>query len=51
MSTNNIASGLTAELVVYPLIKLAAAHCRELGWGAILFGVLRLIYYVFSLPH
>jgi AGZA family xanthine/uracil permease-like MFS transporter len=51
MSTNNIANGLTAGLVVYSLIKLTAGHCRELGWGAILLGVLYLIYYVFDLPH
>lgn len=51
MSTNNIANGLTAGLVVYSLIKLAAGHCRELGWGAKLPGVLCLIYYVFDLPH
>jgi len=30
---------------------LAAGHCRELGWDAILLGVLCLIYHVFDLPH
>jgi AGZA family xanthine/uracil permease-like MFS transporter len=49
--TYNIANGLTAGLVVYPLIKLAAGRYRELNAGAVLLGVLCLIYYAFGLPH
>ena len=49
--TYNIANGLTAGLVVYPVIKLAAGRYRELNGGAVLLGLLCLIYYVFGLPH
>ncbi len=49
--TYNIANGLTAGLVVYPLIKLASGRYRELSWGAVSLGFLCLIYYIFGLPH
>jgi AGZA family xanthine/uracil permease-like MFS transporter len=49
--TYNIANGLTAGLVVYPIMKLAAGRHQELNWGAVLLGLLCLIYYVFGLPH
>jgi AGZA family xanthine/uracil permease-like MFS transporter len=49
--TYNIANGLTAGLVVYPLIKLASGRYREVTWGAISLGFLCLIYYLFGLPH
>jgi adenine/guanine/hypoxanthine permease len=49
--TYNIANGLTAGLVVHPVMKLAAGRYRELGGGAIMLGVLCLIYYLFGLPH
>jgi adenine/guanine/hypoxanthine permease len=49
--TYNIANGLTAGLVVYPIMKLAAGRYRELNGGAVLLGFLCLIYYVFGLPH
>jgi AGZA family xanthine/uracil permease-like MFS transporter len=49
--TYNIANGLTAGLVVYPIMKLAAGRHQELNWGAVLLGLSCLIYYVFGLPH
>jgi AGZA family xanthine/uracil permease-like MFS transporter len=49
--TYNIANGLTAGLVLYPLMKLLAGRARELKPGAIVLAVLCLIYYVFGLPH
>ena len=49
--TYNIANGLTAGLVVYPVMKLVAGRYRELNWGSVLLGLLCLIYYVFGLPH
>ena len=49
--TYNIANGLTAGLVVYPIMKLATGRHQELNWGAVLLGLLCLIYYVFGLPH
>src|SRR5882724_8903749 len=49
--TYNIANGLTAGLVVYPIGKLAAGRYRELNGGAVALGALCLIYYIFGLPH
>jgi AGZA family xanthine/uracil permease-like MFS transporter len=49
--TYNIANGLTAGLVLYPLMKLLAGRARELEPGAIALALLCLIYYVFGLPH
>jgi len=49
--TYNIANGLTAGLIVYPVIKLASGRYRELSWGAVSLGFLCLIYYIFGLPH
>lgn len=49
--TYNIANGLTAGLVVHPVMKLVAGRYRELNWGAVFLGALCLIYYVFGLPH
>ncbi|HXI83986.1 MAG TPA: NCS2 family permease [Verrucomicrobiae bacterium] len=49
--TYNIANGLTAGLVVYPIGKLTAGRWRELNGGTVVLGVLCLIYYVFGLPH
>lgn len=47
----NIANGLTAGLVLYPLFKLIAGRARELNAGSVVLGLLCLIYYVFGLPH
>ncbi len=49
--TFNIGNGLTAGLVVYPLIKLAAGRFRELTGGVIALGLLCLLYFLFGLPH
>jgi len=49
--TYNIANGLTAGLVVYPIGKLTAGRYRELNGGAVVLGALCLIYYIFGLPH
>jgi AGZA family xanthine/uracil permease-like MFS transporter len=49
--TFNIGNGLTAGLVVYPLIKLAAGRFGELTGGVIALGLLCLLYFVFGLPH
>ena len=47
----NIANGLTAGLLIYPLIKLAAGRGRELSGGSIVLALLCAVYYVFGLPH
>ncbi len=49
--TYNIANGLTAGLVVYPLMKLAAGRARELNGGSIVLALLCLVYYAFGLVH
>ena len=49
--TYNIANGLTAGLVVYPIIKVATGRWQHLNAGSVVLAVLCLIYYVFGLPH
>jgi AGZA family xanthine/uracil permease-like MFS transporter len=49
--TYNIANGLTAGLVLYPLVKLLAGRHRELSAGAVVLGLACGAYYVFGLPH
>ncbi len=49
--TYNIANGLTAGLVLHPLLKLAAGRRREIHPGAVALGALCLVYYLFGLPH
>lgn len=49
--TYNIANGLTAGLVLYPIMKLLAGRAREINAGSIVLAVLCLIYYLFGLPH
>jgi AGZA family xanthine/uracil permease-like MFS transporter len=47
----NIANGLTAGLVVYPIIKVASGRWKELNGGSLALAALCLVYYVFGLPH
>lgn len=47
----NIANGLTAGLVLYPVLKLFCGRARELSAGSVTLGLLCLIYYAFGLPH
>jgi AGZA family xanthine/uracil permease-like MFS transporter len=49
--TYNIGNGLTAGLVVYPLMKLVSGRVKELNWGCVVLGALCALYYVFGLPH
>jgi AGZA family xanthine/uracil permease-like MFS transporter len=49
--TYNIGNGLTAGLVVYPLLKILAGRGRELNVGSILLGLACLTYYVVGVPH
>jgi AGZA family xanthine/uracil permease-like MFS transporter len=49
--TYNIANGLTAGLVIYPLIKLFAGRVKELNWGIVVLALLCSVYYIFGLPH
>jgi AGZA family xanthine/uracil permease-like MFS transporter len=47
----NIANGLTAGLVLHPVMKLLAGRAREVSGGSIVLAVLCLVYYIFGLPH
>jgi AGZA family xanthine/uracil permease-like MFS transporter len=49
--TYNIGNGLTAGLVVYPLLKIVAGRGRELNAGSVLLGLACLMYYVVGVPH
>jgi AGZA family xanthine/uracil permease-like MFS transporter len=49
--TYNIANGLTAGLVLHPVMKLLAGRWREINAGSAVLAVLCLVYYVFGLPH
>ena len=49
--TYNIANGLTAGLVLYPLLKVAAGRGRELNLGMIVMALLCLSYYLFGMVH
>jgi AGZA family xanthine/uracil permease-like MFS transporter len=47
----NIANGLTAGLLLYPLVKLAAGRWREVSAGSLALAALCAVYYLFGLPH
>jgi AGZA family xanthine/uracil permease-like MFS transporter len=49
--TYNIANGLSAGLVLWPVMKLAAGRAREINGGAIALAAVCLLYYAFGLPH
>ena len=49
--TYNIGNGLTAGLVLYPVIKVVAGRYKDLNLGSVALGLLCLVYYVFGLPH
>lgn len=49
--TYNIANGLTAGLVLYPIMKIVAGRWRDLRAGTIVLAILCALYYVFGLVH
>jgi len=49
--TYNIANGLTAGLIVHPLLKLATGRVREITAGGVLLALACILYYAFGLPH
>jgi AGZA family xanthine/uracil permease-like MFS transporter len=49
--TFNIANGLTAGLMLYPVVKVLAGRWRELRAGAVVLSLLCAVYYFFGLPH
>ena len=49
--TFNIANGLTAGLVLYPVMKVLGGRARELRGGVIVLAALCAVYYLFGVPH
>jgi AGZA family xanthine/uracil permease-like MFS transporter len=49
--TFNIANGLTAGLVLWPLMKLLAGRARDINAGSIVLASLCVVYYMFGIPH
>jgi AGZA family xanthine/uracil permease-like MFS transporter len=49
--TYNVANGLTAGLVLHPVMKLAVGRWREVHPGGIVLAGLCLVYFLFGLPH
>jgi AGZA family xanthine/uracil permease-like MFS transporter len=49
--TYNVANGLTAGLVLWPLFKLLTGRFREVKAGSVVLGLLCLVYFIFGLPH
>jgi AGZA family xanthine/uracil permease-like MFS transporter len=49
--TYNIANGLTAGLLLYPIMKLLAGRVKEIRAGSIALAILCAVYFVFGLPH
>jgi adenine/guanine/hypoxanthine permease len=47
----NIANGITAGLILYPLFKVCAGRAKELHLGSVVLGCLCSVYYLFGLPH
>jgi AGZA family xanthine/uracil permease-like MFS transporter len=47
----NIANGLTAGLLLYPVVKLAAGRANDVSAGSFALAALCAVYYVFGLPH
>ena len=49
--TYNIANGLTAGLLLYPIVKVLAGRGREVNGGQWALGGVCALYYAFGLPH
>lgn len=47
----NIANGLTAGLILHPLLKVLAGRWREVTTGSAVLALVCLAYYAFGLPH
>jgi len=49
--TYNISNGLTAGLILYPVLKVVSGRFRELNAGSVVLGLICLVYYIWGLPH
>jgi len=49
--TYNIANGLTAGLLLHPLMKLATGRFRQIRPGGVILAAICLTYFLFGMPH
>jgi AGZA family xanthine/uracil permease-like MFS transporter len=49
--TYNIANGLTAGLVLYPVFKVLTGRWRDLKAGSVVLGAMCLVYYLYGMVH
>ncbi len=49
--TYSVGNGLTAGLLLYPLLKVATGRGREVSGGAWVLFSASAVYYAFGLPH
>lgn len=49
--TYNIANGMTAGLVLHPLMKILAGRAREITPGGAVLAAISLVYFIFGIPH
>jgi AGZA family xanthine/uracil permease-like MFS transporter len=49
--TYNIANGLTAGLILHPVLKALTGRAREVAAGSVVLAAACLAYYAFGLPH
>jgi AGZA family xanthine/uracil permease-like MFS transporter len=49
--TYSIANGLTAGLILHPVLKVLAGRAREVTAGGVVLAAACLAYYAFGLPH
>ena len=47
----NIANGLTAGLILHPILKIVSGRGGEVRVGAVVLAAICLVYYVWGLPH
>jgi AGZA family xanthine/uracil permease-like MFS transporter len=49
--TFNIGNGLTAGLIMHPIVKLATGRYKQVNAGSAALALVCLVYYIFGLPH
>jgi AGZA family xanthine/uracil permease-like MFS transporter len=49
--TYNIGNGLTAGLLIYPVVKLLAGRIGDVRPGGWVLAAACAVYYIFGLPH
>jgi AGZA family xanthine/uracil permease-like MFS transporter len=49
--TYNIANGLTAGLLLHPILKLASGRFRQIKPGGVVLAAICLVYFLYGMPH